>query len=88
MVECNERGAVIEKNQTWELVEKPKDRKIIGLKWVFKTKPNFDGLMNKHKKVRSVVKGYAEVWGVNFSGTFAPVARLDTIRLVLALSAQ
>ena len=53
-----EELAVIEKNQTWELVEKPKDRKIIGLKWVFKTKLNFDGSMNKHK-ARLVVKGYA-----------------------------
>ena len=43
--------------------------------------------MNKHK-ARLVVKGYAQVWGVYFFETFAPVARLDTIRLVLALAAQ
>ena len=43
MSEMKEELAVIEKNQTWELVEKPKDRKIIGLKWVFRTKLNFDG---------------------------------------------
>ena len=66
-------------------MEKPKDRKIIRLKRVFRTKLNFDGLVNKHK-ARLVVKGYAQVWGVDFSETFAPVARLDTIILVLALS--
>ena len=43
--------------------------------------------MNKHK-ARLVVKGYAHVWGVDFSETFAPIARLDTIKLVLALVAQ
>ena len=68
-------------------MKKPKDRKIIGLKWVFKTKLNFDGSINKHK-VRLVVKGYAQVWGVDFFETFAPVARLDNIILVLALFAQ
>ena len=82
-----EELVVIEKNQTWELVEKPKDRKTIGLKWVFRTKLNFDGSVNKHK-AKLIVKGYAQVWGVDFSETFAPVARLDTIILVLALSAQ
>ena len=82
-----EELVVIEKNQTWELVEKPKDRKTIGLKWVFRTKLNFDGSVNKHK-AKLIVKGYAQVWGVYFSETFAPVARLDTIILVLALSAQ
>ena len=68
-------------------MKKPKDRKIIGLKWVFETKLNFDGSVNKHK-AKLVVKGYAQVWGVEFSVTFAPVARLDTIRIVPALSAQ
>ena len=53
-----EQLSVIKKNQTWELVEKPKDRKIIGLKWVLRTKLNFDGSVNKHK-ARLVVKGYA-----------------------------
>jgi len=74
------------KNKTWELVDRPKDRKIIGVKWVFRTKLNADGSINKHK-VRLVVKGYAQVFGVDYSDTFAPVTRLDTIRLVLAITA-
>ena len=57
---------VIEKNHTWELVEKHNNKKIIGMKWVFRTKLNPDGSMNKHK-ARLVVKGYAQVWGVDFS---------------------
>ena len=83
----NEELAMIEKNQTWELVERPEDRKVIGVKWVFRTKLNSDGSVHKYK-ARLVVKGYAQVWGVDFSETFAPVARMDTIRMTLAMAAQ
>ena len=78
---------MIEKNQTWELVERFENRKIIGVKWVFRTKLNVDGSVNKHK-ARLVVKGFAQVFGIDYSETFAPVARLDTIKMLLALVAQ
>lgn len=82
-----EEMSMIHKNKTWELVNKPEGRKIIGVKWVYRTKLNADNSINKHK-ARLVVKGYAQIFGVDYSETFAPVARLDTIRLLLALSAQ
>jgi len=47
---------MIKKNNTWELVEMPQDRKIIGLKWVFRTKLNVDGSINKHK---AILVGYS-----------------------------
>ncbi|RVX02815.1 Retrovirus-related Pol polyprotein from transposon TNT 1-94 [Vitis vinifera] len=78
---------MIEKNDTWELVDRPQHRKVIGVKWVYRTKLNADGSVNKYK-ARLVVKGYSQVFGVDFSETFAPVARLDTIRMLLALTAQ
>ena len=75
---------MIEKNHTWRLVKRPMDRKVIGVKWVFRTKLNANGSINKYK-ARLVVKGYAQIFGVDFSDTFAPVARLETIRLSLWL---
>ena len=77
---------MIEKNHTWQLVQRPSNRKVIGVKWVFRTKLNANGSVNKHK-ARLVVNGYAQVFGVDFSETFAPVAMLDTIRLLLVIIA-
>jgi len=67
-------------------VDMPEHKKPIGVKWVYRTKLNVDGTINKHK-ARLVVKGYAQIFGVDFSETFAPIARLDTIRKLLAVAA-
>lgn len=57
---------MIEKNETWMLVERPTNQKVIGVKWVFRTKMNPDGKVNKFK-VRLVVKGYAQQYGVDYN---------------------
>ena len=49
---------MIEKNKTWELVDRPKQQKVIGVRWVFRTKLNPDGSVSK-LKARLVVKGYS-----------------------------
>ncbi|KAG8502831.1 hypothetical protein CXB51_000478 [Gossypium anomalum] len=62
-------------------------KKVIGVKWVFTAKFNSDGSLNKHK-ARLVVKGYSQEYGTDFMETFAPIARLDTIKLLFALAVQ
>ncbi|KAL4274023.1 hypothetical protein GQ457_13G015630 [Hibiscus cannabinus] len=77
----------IEKNGTWFLTDLPSGKHVIGVKWVYKTKFNPDGSIFKHK-ARLVVKGYAQIGGVDYGNTFAPVARLDTIRLLIVIAGQ
>lgn len=77
----------IEKNGTWELTTLPSHKSAIGVKWVFKTKTNLDGSINKYK-ARLVAKGYKQKEGEDFNEVFAPVSRLDTIRLLISLAAQ
>lgn len=77
----------IEKNNTWELSTLPTGQKVIGLKWIFKLKKDADGRIVKHK-ARLVAKGYVQEHGVDFEEIFAPVTRLETVRLLLALSAK
>lgn len=64
----------------------PPGSKAIGLKWVFKLKRNSDGSISKHK-ARLVAKGYVHKYGVDFEEVFAPVARIETIRLLINLAA-
>ncbi|KAG7594882.1 Ribonuclease H-like superfamily [Arabidopsis thaliana x Arabidopsis arenosa] len=84
---CEEEIMSITKNKTWSLVDLPLGSKPIGLKWVFKLKRNADGSINKHK-ARLVAKGYVQKHGIDFEEVFAPVARIETIRLIIALAAS
>ncbi|CAL2244757.1 unnamed protein product [Prunus armeniaca] len=78
---------MIEKNSTWELVNKPTEKPVIGVKWIYKTKLNLDGSLQKNK-ARLVAKGYAQKPRLDYNETYAPMARLDTIRTLIALATQ
>ncbi|CAL1405650.1 unnamed protein product [Linum trigynum] len=83
----DEEIGAIEKNKTWELVSLPKNQKPIGVKWVFKTKKNAKGEVVRHKE-RLVVKGYSQRPGIDYNEVFAPVARMESVRMVITLAAQ
>ena len=75
----------LQKNNTWELVDLPLRRKLVQCKWVFKTKFAADGSPSKHK-ARLVSKGYWQVHGIDYNETFAPMAKMDSIRIALAIA--
>jgi hypothetical protein len=74
------------RNQVWTLVEPPRDVNIIGTKWVFKNKQGNGEIMRN--KVRLIAQGFSQVEGLDFEETFAHVARLETIRILLAFAAS
>ena len=77
----------IEANSTGELVDPPPHQRSIGLKWVFKTKKDATGIITK-QKTRLVAKGYVQRQGIDYDEVFAPVARFELVRLLLALMAS
>ena len=77
----------IEKNKTWVLTDLPTGHKAIDLKWVFKEKNDTNGETIKYK-ARLVTKGYVQRYGIDFEKLFAPVIRLETIRLLLTLATK
>lgn len=73
-----------ERNQVWTFVEKPKDEQnLIGTKWVFWNKQDEDGQVIRNK-AHLVAQGYTQVKGMDYGETYAPVARLESIRILLA----
>jgi hypothetical protein len=74
------------RNEVWSLVPCPKQN-VVGTKWVFRNKQDEHGVVTRNK-ARLVAKGYAHVTGLDFEETFAPVARLESIPILLAYAAH
>jgi hypothetical protein len=74
------------RNEVWTLVPCPKQN-VVGTKWVFRNKQDEHGVGTRNK-TRLVAKGYAQVACLDFEDTFAPVARLESIRILLAYVAH
>lgn len=75
----------LEANHTWEVVDKPKHANVISNKWVFKVKTLPNGQIDKYK-ARLCARGFTQEYGVDYFETFAPVVRMESLRILLALA--
>ena len=73
-------------NDTWDLVPFPKGRKLVRCKWGYRTKSGPNGKVDKYK-AHLVSKIFSKVEGIDYTETFTPVAKMNSIRLVLSLAA-
>ena len=73
------------KNDTWELVPPPKDKNIVGSRWVLKVKRDENGAVDRFK-ARFVAQGYSQMKGIDYDEVFSPVARYASVRSLLALA--
>ena len=84
---CKSEMDSLAKNGSWDLVELPKGRKAIPNRWVFRTKLDSAGVLER-RKARLVAKGFAQLPGLDYADTFAPVTKLSSIRLLLSIAAS
>ncbi|KAI5350983.1 hypothetical protein L3X38_003874 [Prunus dulcis] len=77
----------LNKNETWDLVPLPKGKKAVGCRWVFTLKHKVDGFIDPYK-ARMVANGYTQTYGVDYLDTFALVAKLNTVHVLLSMAAN
>ncbi|CAJ2646442.1 unnamed protein product [Trifolium pratense] len=81
----NEEMLSLEKNQTWKLVPLPKNKRVVGSKWVFKRKEGIPGVEAPRYKARLVAKGFTQVERIDYNEIFSPVVKHCSIRVLMAI---
>ncbi|KAH9670747.1 hypothetical protein KPL70_017094 [Citrus sinensis] len=77
----------LHKNNTWKLVKRPENKRLVGCKWVYKVKQGIPGVKSMRYKARLVAKGYTQREGIDFTEVYSPVVRHTSIKMILALVA-
>ena len=77
---------VLKKNGTWEIVELSRDKKTVGCKWVFTIKYQANGSIDRYK-ARLVAKGFTQTYKIDYQESFAHVAKVNSIQVLLSLAA-
>ena len=76
----NEEMSALERNETWKIVERPKDKKAVGCRWIYTVKYKSDGTLDWYK-AGLVAKGYTQTYEIDYEETFAPMAKMNTVMI-------